>query len=303
MYPLHMKASRILAVTTSLFIVFVVNAQENQTTAAPADSTAVQPPAGQEDTLRARVKQYVEDCVNHKYRDAESLVGEESRDIFYDSGKPQYKSFDGVEKITWSENFTKAEVQLRAGMDMPMGSVTLHAHPLLVMDWHLTDGQWYVHIPAPQEGVRMPWGGMVKMQPVPQGSAGPPPDMPALSPSDIKRKADQILNGVRVDHTVLDLESTKPGLAAFHVTNASPGPITLQLEAPDYPGLSVTLDKKQLLPNEQAVATVRWKPRDMNAKPMAIVHVKVPAPLPQDITVQIRFSWNPGPNGSASLLR
>src|SRR5579884_539760 len=127
-------------------------------TPAPADTVMTEPPPPEvEQALQARVDEFYKACVARKFREAEHILGEESRDQFYNSNKPQYNS-DELKKIIWEDNYTKAKVQVTVGMDMPMQSFVLHARPVVEAEWRLVDGQWYLHLPGPEEGIRTPFG-------------------------------------------------------------------------------------------------------------------------------------------------
>ena len=295
-------------------VVFSVYGQEDGSAASPpavpapsaSSAPAAQPPSPEaEQALRARVRQYFEDCAQRKYREAEGLLDEPSKDLFYDAAKPQYNSFDEITKIEWSENFTHASVTVRAAMDIPMQTFVIHGHPLVPTEWRLIDGQWYMHINTPEEGIRMP------MIPVPvkipasqvaKGTQPPPPPggMTSFSTKEMRAKAEELLHGVKADRSFVELDSTRPGEQKIRLRNTTPGPVDLTVVLEELPGLTAKLDKRRIGPNEIAVATVLWKPKDKVAKPVRTLHVRV-LPLGQDIPIQVRFNWNPVRNESASI--
>ena len=292
-------------------VAFGVYGQENGASApagpAPATSAESAPtaPPDVEQALRARVKQYFEACAQRKYREAEGMIDEPSRDTFYNGSKPLYNSFDEITKIEWAENFTHASVTVRAAMDIPMQTFALHAHPLVPSEWRLVDGQWYLHINTPEEGIRMPFFNTPIKIPASQVPAGAQPSMPAggvanLSQTEMKRQADALLHGVKADRPFVELDSSKAGEQTVRLRNTTPGPVGLSVAVDELPGLSVKLNTDHLGPNEEAVATIDWKPKDHIAKPLRTLHVKV-LPLGQDIPIQIRFSFTPVQNESASI--
>jgi len=269
---------------------------------APATPAA---PAEVEEALRARVKQYFEACAQRKFREAENIIDEPSRDTFYNGSKPLYNSFDEITKIEWAENFTHASVTVRAAMDIPMQTFVLHAHPLVPSEWRLVDGQWYLHINTPEEGIRMPFFNTpikIPASQVPTGAQPAPPDggVANLSQKEMKRQADLLLHGVKADRPFVELDSGKAGEQIVRLRNTTPGPVGLSVAVDDLPGLSVKLSTDHLGPNQEAVATIHWKPKDHIAKPVRTLHVKV-LPLSQDIPIQIRFSFTPAQNASASI--
>ena len=316
-----MHHARLFAALLPL-VVLSAYGQENGSPAAPPaapttapDSAPAAGPAAAprqatpelEQALRARVQKFFELCAQRKYREVEGMLDEPSRDIFYNGNKPQYNSFEDITEIEWSENFTHAAVTVRAAMDIPMQTFVVHAHPLVPTEWRFVDGQWYMHINTPEEGVRMPIIPVpikIPASQVPNGVQPPPPPggMTSLSMKEMRAKAQELMHGVKVDRTFIDLDSTTPGEQKILVRNTTPGPVALSLVVDELPGLTAKLDKQRIGPDEIATATVIWKPKDKVAKPVRTLHVRV-LPLGQDIPIQVRFGWNPVQNESASVPR
>src|SRR4051794_9122395 len=67
------------------------------------------PPQDVDDALRARITKFYDLHVASKFRQAEQLVAEESKDDFYVLSKPELKAFK-IGNIEYSEKFTKAKV-------------------------------------------------------------------------------------------------------------------------------------------------------------------------------------------------
>ena len=65
------------------------------------------PPAVDE-ALRARISKFFQAHIDGKFRQAEVLVAEDSKDFFYSANKPKYLGFE-IKEIAYSENFTKAK--------------------------------------------------------------------------------------------------------------------------------------------------------------------------------------------------
>src|ERR1044071_5965016 len=73
---------------------------------APADLFHKAPPAVDE-ALRARIAKFYQLHVDSKFRQAEALVAEDSKDFFYSANKPKYLGFE-IKQIIYSDDFTKA---------------------------------------------------------------------------------------------------------------------------------------------------------------------------------------------------
>jgi hypothetical protein len=76
----------------------------------PADA-----PRQTDQALRSRVKEFYDLLMAHKARAAEALVAEDTKDYYYDSQKPEIKSF-AIETITWGPSFRTAEATINAQM-------------------------------------------------------------------------------------------------------------------------------------------------------------------------------------------
>ena len=77
--------------------------------------TLDKPPQDVDDALRARIKVFYDYHVARKYRQAEQLIAEESKDDFYVLSKPEIQSYK-IGNIEYSENFTKAKVIIVGAM-------------------------------------------------------------------------------------------------------------------------------------------------------------------------------------------
>ena len=73
------------------------------------------PPAVDE-ALRARIHQFYQAHVDGKYRIADQVVAEDSKDFYFAAQKPKYNSCETV-RINYSENFTKADAVIACKAD------------------------------------------------------------------------------------------------------------------------------------------------------------------------------------------
>src|SRR5271170_5111424 len=110
---------------------------------APSDVFEKAPPAI-DDALRARVGKFYGAFVAGKFKEAYSLVADDSQDKFFELPKEEYKSFEII-KIKYSDNFTKATVVTGVKSDWRFhGTVTQTTFPLTT-NWEVIDGEWYWH--------------------------------------------------------------------------------------------------------------------------------------------------------------
>src|SRR6185295_13071044 len=93
--------------------------------------------------LRARIGQFYQAYVDGKFRVAEQLVAEDSRDFFFEIEKQKILSFEKSE-ITYSDNFTKARVLTILPMEVRnarLGRITVR--PPATSFWKLEKGVWW----------------------------------------------------------------------------------------------------------------------------------------------------------------
>ena len=74
------------------------------------------PPEKVDEALRARITEFYQDHLAGKFREAESLVAEDTKDFFYNTNKPRYLGFS-IQKIEYSDHFTKAKAMLLSFWD------------------------------------------------------------------------------------------------------------------------------------------------------------------------------------------
>lgn len=235
-----------------------------QTTPAPQLDKA---PPDVEDALRARIKEFYDLQVAHKYRQAEQVVAEESKDDFYSLSKPDLRGYK-IGRIEYSENFTKAKVLIVGSlpvllawaggkiMDMPFASY-----------WKIENGQWSWYYN--KEALRHTPFGDVKNAPDPNAPAAAA--LPVMPPVSIS----QLQSAIKIDRTHVEITASKPGI--IKVTNTLPGPASLTVTSLLGPlaetGITATFDKKDLKGNETATLT------------LAVAPDKKPGLVPLQITV------------------
>ncbi|HUI76699.1 MAG TPA: hypothetical protein VLY24_02255 [Bryobacteraceae bacterium] len=200
------------------------------------------PPADVDQALRVRITEFFQDHVDGKYRQAEALVAEDTKDYFYNGSKPKYESFE-IRDITYTEGYTRAKALVLCQQYLPIPEFIGKAVPVPTpSNWKLVDGQWYWYVDQSQLN-QSPFGPL-KAGP---GTAAGPLTMP--NPDEVLKKASQ---QVRADKTAVNL---KPG-GSDQVTlaNGAPGVMTISLFS-SIPGVTVTPDHLDLKSGEKAVLT------------------------------------------------
>lgn len=204
------------------------------------------PPADVDQALRARITEFFQDHVDGKFRQAEALVAEDTKDYFYTANKPKYLSFE-IKSISYSEGYTRAKAIVMCEQTVPFPDFGGQAIRIPTPStFKLVDGQWYWYV-DPEQLRQSPFGTFPAA--VPGKPAGGPPTIPR--PEDVLKAASQ---QVKADKQAVSL---KPGGSdQLTITNTAPGVMSLSLLG-SIPGVEVTLDRMDLKTGERAVVTLR----------------------------------------------
>lgn len=255
----------------------------------PADTGPVPPPEV-DAALRARISLFYQAHVDGKFRLADEVVAEDSKDAFFAAAKPRYHSFEIV-RINYSDNFTKAEAVVSCKADWFFhGKVSVVSLPA-TSTWKVVDGKWYWYVVMSNER-KTPFGTM-HFDPNQKPSTGGPAAPPPVMPGDPKELAQRILQSVQVDKKALMLSSYEPSSGEVHIKNGMMGPISLRADINGrFPGLTATLDKTDLKAGESATLKIACEPKDKTPKPKLTAQIYV-EPINQVITVQLTFAIPP----------
>ncbi|MGC8794691.1 MAG: hypothetical protein ACP5U2_15005, partial [Bryobacteraceae bacterium] len=109
--------------------------------------------------LRERVKFFYQCHVEGKFRQADQVVAEDSKDAFFAAEKPRYRGFEIV-RIVYSDNFTRARVVVAVDTDfMAPGIGRIPVKAPLTSLWKLENGQWWWYVDR-NAGKQTPFGPM-----------------------------------------------------------------------------------------------------------------------------------------------
>jgi hypothetical protein len=205
------------------------------------------PPADVDQALRARIAEFFDLHVKGEFRKAEALVAEDSKDLYYNSNKTKYLSFE-IGRIDYSDNFTRAKATVLCEQHILLPGFT--GRPMKVpiaSTWKLVDGTWYWYLDP--ESLRMsPFG---KMSPGPAPDSAPPSKTIPAIPTTVP---DYIYKQVTADKASVALKAGESDHVT--ITNSAPGAMNISLTG-SVPGVEVQLDRTVLNTGEKAVLTVR----------------------------------------------
>ena len=210
------------------------------------------PPADVDQALRARITEFYQDHVEGKFRQAEALVAEDTKDFFYNGNKTKYLSFE-IKSITYSDGYTRAKAVVACEQFLPFPGFEGKPFPVPTPShWKLVDGQWYWWVDPQQLGMT-PFG--LKMKPGPGVPAG---QITMPNPEEVLKTASE---QVKADKQAVTLQPG--GSDRVTITNEAPGVMTISVVGAIL-GVNVTLDRMDLKTGEKAVVTFR---ADSNARP------------------------------------
>lgn len=210
---------------------------------APTDLFEKAPP-DVDAALRERVRLFYQAHVDGKFRLADTVVHEDSKDAYFAAEKTQYKGFEII-RINYSDNFTRARVVTAVVTEFAMpGFRSTEARVPLTTLWKLDQGQWWWYV-EPGRGRETPFG---EMKPGPGTDANHPFAMLGKMPT-----IDEIRSQVSVDKTEVRLGTED----AVIVRNRMPGPVQLELDWPANQGFEARLERRELNGGEETKVVFR----------------------------------------------
>lgn len=214
-------------------------------------------PQDVDDALRARIKTFYDLHVQRKFRQAEQLVADESKDDFYSMSKPEINDYR-IANIEYSEKFTKAKALIvgkikptlpmfgSAQMDMPFASF-----------WKMEDGKWCWYYNK-DFARHTPFGDVKNPPDAKQNSSGGP----ASLPSGPQISIETLQSAVKVDRTELQIKMNET--AIVNIKNTLSGTVSLQVGCPvaplDRTGVKVELGSTTLKANESTTLKLTGEP-------------------------------------------
>ena len=228
-----------------------------------AQAPSAAPPADVDQALRAQATAFLKYQMEGNFRKAYELVAEDSQDFYLGAPKEKPASLD-LQKIEYSEDFTKAVVNSASKQVLILDGHSVEIPSGRADRWKLERGQWKWYYDPSKEMVttlvgRMPAGST--------GSAPAPPKLPDFSPDAIAKVGKSLpppsatINRKSVPFTV-GKEATEE--VVFHNNAAGSVRVEADLIA-DYPGFLVQPKSFLLQPQEETIFKVTYHPSDKGA--------------------------------------
>jgi hypothetical protein len=246
---------------------------------APSDLFEKAPPPVDE-ALRARVTKFYQAHVDGKFRVADQVVAEDSKDAFFGADKTRYKAC-AIAKIAYSDQFTRARVITSCDSEFVVMMSRIPVKLPLTTLWKLENGEWFWYVEPRPDGFETPFGRMAA------GKESGPSPFPSKMPD-----AAAIMKQVKVDRTEVRLSSFEPASAEVTISNQMPGSIGLSLSFNGFPGFKARLDRTGIGAGESARVLVECTPEDQRPKPTLTLQLTV-EPTGQVIPIRVLFAVPP----------
>jgi hypothetical protein len=254
----------------------------------PLLAFAQAPPPEVDQALRARVTEFYQDHVDGNFRKAFDLVAEDTKDYYFGSSKTQFKSFR-IDKVEYSDNFTKANVTLTVQRTMAMQNQQVLIPSTGPTNWKIENGKWVWYIESGKDHA-------TPMGPSDSNVIKPNPDetitVPRkLTPELIAEAAQRILQQQQsgVSKSEVTLAGDKPSSDEFVFHNAVQGSVQVKLDmSPEVPGLHAELDKTSVNAGGNAVVKLRYEPNGKPPESPVTLRLMI-APFNQAFTVTVKF--------------
>lgn len=211
-------------------------------------------------SLTSRVAAFYSAFQAGQFRQAENFVDEESKEFYYNIQKSRILGHE-VKSITWADDFRSARVMVVAMSIVPMVATDKPVPVPVSGLWKLIDGEWYLHLPAPDQrrtpfGIAGPSTAAALGQPagtmIPQGAGVKVPSL-----EDMRR-----MMSLDESKVVFPAGLTEAAVKTLGLASSAPAGFVLRVEmsgsAPA--GLTVQIDPADVPPGGKAQINITYDP-------------------------------------------
>jgi hypothetical protein len=234
-------------------------AQQQSPEAAPAEAA-----------LKARAQEFFQMQVDKKYRQAEALVAEDTKDIYYNGKKFNIKKFT-IQKVELFDNNTRGKVTIKSTSNVIIpvaGPVEIEGTSTIA--WKMEDGQWMYHV---DDTVDTPFGPM-------KGQPGPPQGAPPQPGESARPTVAAIQSMVKIDGNTVTLTPESP-VKSVTISSELPGGVDLSLGGDQFPSFKAELEKSHLEQGEKTA--IRFTSKGSGSGTV-LVFV---SPIGTELTIQV----------------
>lgn len=236
---------------------------------------AADPPPDVDATLRDRIRTFYQLQVDHKFRQAEQLIADDTKDYYYNSAKPDIRSFKIVD-IRYASDFQRATVTLSSASQILLpGAGPLVMNRTLISNWKVEEGKWCWYVDQ-SKLLDTPFGHMHISSGDAKGD---------IIPKDRMMSVAAVMSGVHAQPTRVALDPSHSDGRAVTVTNTLEGSVTIR-NLTDSPLLDVVIAKPTLNAGESTTVTVTPKAGSSDRPSSLTLEVS-----PTGQKIQIQLDW------------
>jgi hypothetical protein len=231
-----------------------------------------------EAALRARATQFFQLQVGKKFRQAEAMVADDTKDTYYDGKKFNIESFE-IQNVELLSGNTKAKVTIKAKVKLivPAVAQVVTVDAPSITTWKVENGEWMYYVEQ-ADFIETPFG-KIKTHPT-LGAPSPLASMPGRAP-DVATLRSQ----VKIDRTSAELSSENPR-QTLTISNESSGPVDLALTGDHIEGLAVEIEKSHL--NAGEVSKIQIELKGGSPQPQTVRIIVSPFNSELDVQVSVR---------------
>ena len=235
------------------------------------------PPSDVDAALRSRIQDFYQLQADRKYRQAEQLVAADTKDFYYESRKPDIRSFKIVE-IRYTPDFQSARVTLSSSMQITIPGVSPQVMDVpFSSSWKLDDGKWCWYVDQST------------LFDTPFGRTNSKADGTTEDPSKLVARISSagLMEGVQADTSKVQLDQEHPVPRIVSLKNTLPGPVSIQ-SLTESTALKVEIAKPNLEADESTAVTITPVSGISNPPPQLTLRV-----MPMGQIIQIALDYSP----------
>ncbi len=213
-----------------------------------------------------------------KFRQAEALVADESKDDYYNAHKPKIEGFK-ISKVEFLDGGKRARVITLTKTTVTFaGAPTQQFEIPALSSWKLIDGKWYWYMD--RDLLKQTPFGTAKEG---EKSNGTPPafSMPGSAPS-----IEKLQQGVQISRNIVDLEPGGPAQTVTLINNL-PGVAVVKLGYRTVPIPGLVVEPQTVTINGNSKAELKLR-AEKGAKLVAEQIVLEVSPLNQNFVIQLK---------------
>ena len=235
-----------------------------------------------EEALRARVGQLYTLFQQRKFRQAEELVAEDSKDTFYATSKARHLGFE-IKSVSFSPDLKDATAVVALQMIMPITGPRPVTIPI-TSKWRQVEGEWYLYYPQykPGDTVQTPFG----PKKISADSARPE----ILANIEKGPSLATLRTMYKVSAKELRFPSSAPGRITQQITvaNRSTGKLSLERRTKDIKGVEMSIAPEEAAPGEEIKVSFRYSPAVQQQRRNHSVRFSV-LPISQQFSIELIF--------------